>query len=384
MTIKPLYFTTHEALEVTLNRLPENLSRKDLLVDKKGMIYLASDIFNAPDESLEKTELLFRSKTAESFYSAKEVKEIYTQGREAQEKLLYSKDLADILEKLRNELSVKEALSELAFDCPICYEEYTTPVLGSRDYSYDYACLQSYGKGEIIIQDPTTQQPLEYYLLNKPLIHLMLLKHNAAEEQRGNKPNSEIINILRKFIDSLQQTFKKAKPPIYEFLSPSRNQRKRRKKLVKTHKKRFSYLSLEELVKKRNELKSEFNEKEFMDEILRLQMELYNRGLISLIGSWNDFSMISVIWGIAVPAIYFIAGHSLTEGLIQSVGPTRAALLNVFLIIFLCVLPLFIRRCLSRSDNVDPLESLRNEIASRLKQYDENKALLYSIEELYL
>lgn len=102
----------------------------------------------------------------------------------------------------------------------------------------------------------------------------MLLKHNAAEEQRGNKPNSEIINILRKFIDSLQQTFKKAKPPIYEFLSPSRNQRKRRKKLVKTHKKRFSYLSLEELVKKRNELKSEFNEKEFMDEILRLQMEL--------------------------------------------------------------------------------------------------------------
>ncbi|ATN82680.1 hypothetical protein [Coxiella burnetii] len=102
MTIKPLYFTTHKALEVTLNRLPENLSRKNLLVDKKGMIYLASDIFNAPDESLEKTELLFRSKTAESFYSAKEVKEIYTQGREAQEKLLYSKDLADILEKLRN------------------------------------------------------------------------------------------------------------------------------------------------------------------------------------------------------------------------------------------------------------------------------------------
>ena len=74
MTIKPLYFTTHEELEVTLNRLLENLSWKDLLVDKKGMVYLASYIFNDPDESLEKIKLLFHDKTAGSFYPAKEVK----------------------------------------------------------------------------------------------------------------------------------------------------------------------------------------------------------------------------------------------------------------------------------------------------------------------
>ncbi len=33
MTIKPLYFIIYEELKVTLNRLPENLFRKDLLVD---------------------------------------------------------------------------------------------------------------------------------------------------------------------------------------------------------------------------------------------------------------------------------------------------------------------------------------------------------------
>lgn len=86
--------------------------------------------------------------------------------------------------------------------------------------------------------------------------------------------------------------------------------------------------------------------------------------------------------GHSCPRNLFYCRSFITEGLIQSVGPTRAALLNVFLIIFLRVLPLFIRRCLSRSDNVDPLESLRKEIALRLKQYGENKALLYSIEEL--
>ncbi len=77
--------------------------------------------------------------------------------------------------------------------------------------------------------------------------------------------------------------------------------------------------------------------------------------------------MNSMIWSVAVPAIYVIAGHSLTEELIQSVGPTRAVLLNVFLIIFLCVLPLFLCRCFFHSDNGDPLESLRKEIGSRLK-----------------
>ena len=38
----------------------------------------------------------------------------------------------------------------------------------------------------------------------------MLLTWNVAEEQQSNKPNLEISNVLRKFIDSLQQTLKKS------------------------------------------------------------------------------------------------------------------------------------------------------------------------------